>query len=53
MAPLEEPRAVEVMARVVWYEPVRSKAGLSFIGLSDSARAFIERLVYSDLVKSK
>jgi hypothetical protein len=41
------------MARVVWYEPVRSKAGLSFMGLSDSARAFVERVVYSDLVKSK
>jgi PilZ domain len=52
MVPLEEP-AVEVMARVVWYEPVRSKAGLSFLGLSDSARAFVERVVYSDLVKTK
>ncbi len=52
MVPLEEP-AVEMMARVVWYDPVRSKAGLSFIGLSESARAFIERLVYSDLVKTR
>lgn len=52
MVPLEEP-AVEVMARVVWYDPVRSKAGLAFMGLSDSARAFVERLVYSDLIRSR
>lgn len=52
MTPLEEP-AVELMARVVWYDPVRSKAGLAFMSLSDSARAFIERVVYSDLVKSR
>lgn len=52
MVPLEEP-ATEVMARVVWYDPVRSKAGLSFMGLSDLARAFVERVVYSGLVKGK
>ncbi len=52
MVPLEEP-AVEVMARVVWYDPVRSKAGLAFMGLSDSARAFVERVVYSDLIRNR
>ncbi len=52
MVPLEEP-AIEVMARVVWYDPVRSKAGLAFMGLSDSARAFVERVVYSDLIKAR
>ena len=52
MTPLEEP-AVELMARVVWYDPVRSKAGLAFTGLSDDARGFIERVVYSDLIKNR
>jgi hypothetical protein len=52
MVPLEEP-AVEVMAKVVWYDPVRSKAGLAFIGLSESARAFVERVVYSDLIRGR
>jgi len=52
MTPLEEP-AVELMARVVWYDPVRSKAGLAFMSLSESARGFVERVVYSDLVKGR
>jgi hypothetical protein len=49
--PLEE-AAVEVMAKVVWFDPVRSKAGLAFIDVSDETRAFVERLVYADLVKT-
>ena len=52
MTPLEEP-AVELMARVVWYDPVRSKAGLAFSNMSDDARAFVERVVYSGLIKPR
>ena len=50
MVPLEEP-AIEVMGRVVWYDPVRSKAGIAFMSLSDSARAFVERVVFSGIIK--
>jgi hypothetical protein len=52
MTPLEEP-AVELMARVVWYDPVRSKAGLAFMSLSDDGREFVERVVYSGLIKPR
>jgi hypothetical protein len=41
----------EVMAEVVWFHPVRSRAGLAFHDLPDDARAVVERLIYSDLVK--
>ncbi len=52
VVPLEQ-AAVEIMAKVVWYDPVRSKAGLAFLSLSESARAFIEHLVYSDLIRGR
>jgi hypothetical protein len=50
LLPLEEP-AQEVMAKVVWFDPVRSKAGLSFVDVTEPARELVERLVYSDLLK--
>jgi hypothetical protein len=43
---------IEVMAEVVWFHPIRSRAGLAFHDLRDEARAVIERLIYSDLVKA-
>ena len=52
IVPLEQ-AAVEIMAKCVWYDPVRSKAGLAFMNLSDSARSFIEQLVFSDLIREQ
>ncbi|SRR5258706_9022423 len=43
----------EVMAQVVWFHPVRQKAGLQFHELSDAGRAILERVIYSDLFKSE
>jgi hypothetical protein len=52
LLPLEEP-PVDAMAKVVWFDPVRSKAGLSFIDLHDETRAMVERLVYADLIRAQ
>jgi hypothetical protein len=51
LLPLEE-APVEVMAKVVWFDAVRSKAGLSFVDVSSETRELVERLVYSDLIRS-
>jgi hypothetical protein len=50
LVPLEE-AAFEVMGEVVWFDPVRARAGLRFHQLTDEGRAVLERLVFSDLVK--
>lgn len=49
LVPLED-APLEVMAEVVWFDPVRSRAGLRFHQVSDEAREVLERLVFSDLV---
>jgi hypothetical protein len=48
--PPDEP--VDVVAQVVWYEPMRSRAGLNFHDVSDEARALLERLVFGELVRT-
>lgn len=40
----------DVMAQVVWFHPVRMKAGLAFHDLREEPRAVLERLVYNELV---
>ncbi len=52
LTPPQPDEPFEVMAEVVWFHPVRSRAGLAFHDLPDDARAVIERLIYSDLVKA-
>jgi hypothetical protein len=47
--PLEAP-SIEAMARVVWYDPRRGKAGLSFVDLDADSRAHLEQLIFSDLL---
>ncbi len=42
----------EVMAQVVWFHPVRMKAGLAFHDLGEEPRAVLERLVYNELVSA-
>jgi len=49
LVPLED-AAFELMGEVVWFDPVRSRAGLRFHDLTDEARAVLERLVFSDLI---
>jgi hypothetical protein len=51
LVPLEE-APFEVMGEVVWFDPVRSRAGLRFHGLTDDGREILERLVFSDIVKT-
>ena len=50
LVPLED-APLEVMGEVVWFDPVRSRAGLRFQGLSEEGRAVLERIIFTDLVK--
>jgi hypothetical protein len=50
LVPLEE-AAFEVMGEVVWFDPVRARAGLRFHRITEEGLAVLERLVFSDLVK--
>lgn len=50
IVPLED-APFEVMGEVVWFDPVRMRAGLRFQSLSDDGREVLERLIFSDLVK--
>jgi hypothetical protein len=50
LVPLED-APFEVMGEVVWFDPVRSRAGLRFHNLPDEARDVLERIIFSDLVK--
>lgn len=50
LIPLED-APFEVMGEVVWFDPVRSRAGVRFKELSEEGRGVIERLVLSDLVQ--
>jgi hypothetical protein len=47
--PPDEP--FEVMAEVIWFHPVRMRAGVRFHDLGDEARAVIERIIFSDLLQ--
>lgn len=50
LQPLED-APFDVMGEVVWFDPIRARAGVRFHDLSDDGRAVLERLVFSDLVK--
>ncbi len=50
LVPLED-APFDVMGEVVWFDPVRSRAGLRFHDLTDDGREILERLVFSDLIK--
>jgi hypothetical protein len=50
LVPLED-EPFDVMGEVVWFDPVRARAGLRFQNLSEEGRAVLERLIFSDLVK--
>jgi hypothetical protein len=52
LVPLED-APFEVMGEVVWFDPVRSRAGVRFQSLTDEARAVLERLIFSDLVRAE
>jgi hypothetical protein len=52
LVPLEDP-PIEVMGEVVWFDPVRSRAGLRFQNLSDEGRAVLERIIFTDLVRDE
>jgi hypothetical protein len=52
LVPLEDP-PIEVMGEVVWFDPVRSRAGMRFHDLSDDGRAVLERIVFTDILKSE
>lgn len=48
-----QPDATEpVRAQVMWWDPKEKRVGLSFVDLSDTAQSLIERLVYTELVKT-
>jgi hypothetical protein len=51
IVPLED-APFEVMGEVVWFDPVRSRAGLRFQQVGDDAREVLERLVFSDLIRT-
>jgi hypothetical protein len=51
IVPLED-APIEVTGEVVWFEPVRSRAGLRFHDLSEEGQEGLERLVFSDLLRS-
>jgi hypothetical protein len=42
---------IEVMGEVVWYDPIRARAGVRLGELDEDAVALLERLVYGELLK--
>jgi hypothetical protein len=51
IVPLEE-TPFEVMGEVVWFDPIRSRAGIRFHKLTDESREILERLVFQEIVKN-
>jgi hypothetical protein len=47
--PPDEP--VEVEGEVIWFNAARQRAGIQFHAVSDEARALLERIVFSDLLR--
>ena len=43
---------VELSAEIVWVDVPRARAGLRFVEQTDELRALVERLVFSELIRS-
>jgi hypothetical protein len=52
LIPPEPDEPFEAMGEVVWFHPVRQKAGLRFHDLGDGGRGVIERMIYGSLFNS-